>query len=336
MRVAPTFDGLRSGPRHIHVHGHRGARGILPENTLDSFRFTFDIGIRIIEFDILATSDGTPVITHNPCLMPFSTRTEDGTWLEGNGPLIYESTYSELSKFDVGGLQPGTDYASRYPDQAFMTGLKIPRFDTLCELVNEPGYQDIWMNVEIKSDPRHPENTPPIPAFVEHILRVVFDKRVSKRIILQSFDWRILHECARQAPDIPRSYLSYAPKPYAPMAVNVYEGSPWMDGLSLAEQGNSIPALIAADGGRVWSPYHEDLNTEDLAAARKHNLVVNIWTVNESWDIDRMIDLSVDGIITDYPGRVQRRLLERGLTWLPPDNQGTDMGSAEKIAGGQT
>lgn len=318
MLNALTFDGLRSGPGHIHVHGHRGARGIVPENTLSSFRFTLDIGIRIIELDILATSDQTPVVTHNPRLMPFSTRSEDGSWIVGNGPLVYESTYSELSKYDVGGLQPGTDYAHLYPDQAFLTGLKIPRFEDVCTLLHEPGNQDVWLNVEIKSDPRHPQNTPPIPAFVEHTLRVIFENDVSDRIILQSFDWRILHECARQAPDIPRSYLTYMPKPDAPMAVNIYEGSPWMDGLSLVEHENNVPRLIAADGGHVWSPFHEDLDDERLAAAREHNLVVNVWTVNERSEIDRMIDLHVDGIITDYPGRVQRQLLERGLMWLPP------------------
>lgn len=321
MRRAPSFDELRSGPGHIHIHGHRGARGILPENTLDGFRFTLDIGIRIIELDILMTSDGTPVVTHNPSLMSYSTRSEDGTWVNGNGPRVYESTYAELSKYDVGGLRPGTDYAGRYPDQAFMTGLAIPRFDAVCELISEPDNRDAWLNVEIKSDPHHPENTPPAKRYVAQVLEVVFEKEISDRIILQSFDWRILHECARQAPAIPRSYLTYAPKPNPPMAVNIYEGSPWIDGLNLIGHDNSIPALISADGGHIWSPFHEDLNADDLAVARDHNLAVNVWTVNEPSDIDRMIDLNVDGIITDYPGRVQRQLLERGLTWHPADSR---------------
>ncbi|MCR9138175.1 MAG: glycerophosphodiester phosphodiesterase [Alphaproteobacteria bacterium] len=320
MRRALSFEGLRSGPGHIHIHGHRGARGILPENTIDGFRFTLDIGIRIIELDLLATSDGTPVVTHNPHLMPYSTRSENGNWLDGVGPRIVDSTPHALSKFDVGGLRPGTDYARRYPEQAFMSGIAIPNFDAVCDLINEPENRDAWLNVEIKSDPRHPENTPPVRDYVESVLAVIFDNGIDDRIILQSFDWRILHECARKAPDIPRSYLTYAPKPDAPMADNIYEESPWMDGLSLAAHDNNLPALIAAGGGQVWSPYHEDLNAEDLASARAKNLVVNVWTVNEPRDIDRMIDLNVDGIITDYPGRVQRQLLARGLTWQPDES----------------
>lgn len=321
MQRAPSFDDLRSGPGHIHIHGHRGARGILPENTLEGFRFTLDIGVRIIELDLLAAADGTPVVTHNPHLMPYSTRSDDGSWLEGVGPRIFASTPDELSRYDVGGLRPGTDYAHRYPEQAFMNGIVIPRFDAVCALVNEDGNQDVWLNVEMKSDPRHPENTPPVADYVEQVLRVAFENGVSERIIVQSFDWRILHECARQAPGIPRSYLTYAPKPDAPMADNIYEESPWMDGLSLAAHDHSLPALIAAGGGQVWSPYHEDLTAEDLAAARDLDLVVNVWTVNEPGDIDRMIDLNVDGIITDYPGRVQRQLLARNMTWWPDDRQ---------------
>ncbi len=312
---APTFDQLRRGSGHIHIHGHRGARGIMPENTMEGFRFTLDIGIRIIELDVLLTSDGTPVLTHNPHLMPYSTRTEDGAWLAGEGPLVLETPFADLSRFDVGGLRPGSDYGARYPDQAFMHGLKIPPFDALCALINEAGNEDVWLNIEIKSDPRFPQKTPPVPLFVERVLQVIFDHGLDNRIILQSFDWRILHECARQAADIPRSYLTYLPKPDAPMAVNIHEGSPWMDGISLAAHGNSLPALIAADGGRVWSPYFQDLNATDLSAAQENDLVVNVWTVNETADIDHMIDLGVDGIITDYPGRAQRRLLERGLTW---------------------
>ncbi|MCP4383025.1 MAG: glycerophosphodiester phosphodiesterase [Hyphomicrobiales bacterium] len=318
MRTPPEFEELKCGPRHIHIHGHRGARGILPENTLEGFRFTFGIGVRIVELDIFATCEGTPVITHNPRLSPYSTRSEDGSWLQAEGPLISELTDLELSRFDVGGLQPGSEYANRYPDQAFMPGLRVPLLGDLCRMISANGYQDTWLNVEIKSHPMHPENTPSLPVYVERILSVIDEAEVGSRVVLQSFDWRILHECARQMPEIPRSYLTYTPKPNPPRPVNVYEDSPWMDGLSLAAHGNSLPDLIASDGGQVWGPFHHDLTAEDLAAARNNGLLVNVWTVNEFADIERMIDLKVDGIITDYPGRVQRRLLDHGMTWTPP------------------
>lgn len=309
------IDAIRSSQNIIHIHGHRGARGIFPENTMKGFEFTLSIGVNIIELDILVTADGIPVITHNPRLMAASTREKDGSWLENDSELISKITFSELENYDIGGLREHTEYGARYPEQAFFDNIRVPKFSDLCEYINKQEADDIWLNVEIKSDPRHPENTPPIPQFVEKILTPIRDAGLEMHTILQSFDWRVVHECERQAPNIARSYLSYAPKQDAPMATNVYEGSPWMDGLSLAANQNCLPLVIARANGQVWSPYHEDLTVSDMAVAREQGLIVNVWTVNELEDIDRMIALQVDGIITDYPGRVQRRLQSHGLDW---------------------
>ena len=329
--IAPNFNDLRGNSERIHIHGHRGARGSLPENTIKGFVSTFGMGVRIIELDILATSDGIPVITHNPQLMPFTTRYGDGCWLTEPGPRISSISYEELLKFDIGGLKPNSEYASLFPDQAFLHGLKIPKFEELCTLITQSEYKDCWLNIEIKSDPRYPQNTPPIPDFVGLILRDIIKADIAKRVILQSFDWRVLHECANQCPDIPRSYLTYAQKPNAPMAVNVYENSDWMAGLSLEQYSGSLPELIAADGGKVWSPYFSDINDKDITRAKELGLVVNVWTVNEIADIDRMIELEVDGIITDYPGRVQQRLVEQGLSWAV--SNANNNGSTDTLIG---
>lgn len=315
MTSVRSLDAVRAAPGIIRIHGHRGARGILPENSMQGFEFTFSIGVRVVELDVLVTADGIPVITHYPRLLSASTRGPDGNWLNEDGPLVSKTTFSHLQEFDVGGLRSDSDYGQKYPDQAFLNNVRIPRFDSLCQMVRADEYNDVWLNIEIKSDPEHPENTPLLPEFVEFVLQPIFNSGLEKRVILQSFDWRVLHECLKQAPEIPRSYLSYAPKENAPMAVNIYEGSPWMDGLSLKEHGNSLPRIVARAGGKVWSPFHEDLTKKDLQTARDEGLVVNVWTVNEQADIDRMVLLGVDGIITDYPGRVQHYLLAHGLSW---------------------
>lgn len=309
------LDAVRASENIIHIHGHRGARGIYPENTMEGFAFTVSIGVKIIELDILMTADGVPVITHNPRLMAASTRNKDGAWIESDSKLISHLTYKELQNFDVGGLRGNTEYGALYPDQIFFDGMHVPKLSTLCDHVVEQGFDDIWLNVEIKSDPSHPENTPPIPGYVKQILEPICNAGIEKRTMLQSFDWRVVHECKRQTPDIARSYLSYAPKEEDPSAATVYEGSPWMDGLSLAANNDCLPLIIARAGGQIWSPFHQDLTAQDMAIAREHDLIVNVWTVNELKDIDRMIELGVDGIITDYPGRVQRRLQNHGLDW---------------------
>lgn len=316
-RLAP----LRRAPGIVRLHGHRAARGLLPENTLLAFRHSFDIGVQVVELDILSTRDGIPVITHNPRLMAASTRDAQGHWLTGEGPRIRDLTYEELRRYDVGGLKSGTDYAARYPDQAFLNGQPIPRLLDLAQMLQEPAYRDILLNIEIKSHPGRPEETPPVPDYVASVLQVLRSHGLDTRAIVQSFDWRILEEVARTAPEQPRSYLSYLPRPDPPMDVNAYEGSPWIGSAPWGRFDGSLPRIVAHLGGRVWCPYHEDLDPDEVALARDLGLIVNTWTVNSPEHILRAIDAGVDGIITDYPARAQRLLLDRGLTWredIPP------------------
>ncbi len=306
---------MRGAPDIIRLHGHRGARGVLPENTLIGFRNTFEIGVRAVEIDIMITADGVPVLTHNPSLMAAATRGPDGRWLERDSKPVVQMSHDELQQFDVGGLRDGTAYAARYPDQAFLSGIKIPDLAQLVNMVLEPEFADVWLNIEIKSNPDHPDEAPTLPRLVAPVLAVINAAGIADRVLLQSFDWRVLTEIARQAPHIPRSYLTYETRKHPTMAVNVIDGSPWMDGASLAAHNGSIPQVVSNLGGAVWSPYFKDITAKALAEAQALGLVVNVWTVNERADINRMIDLGVDGIITDYPARAQRCLLAKGLSW---------------------
>lgn len=315
MRRSPLAKQIRRAPGIVRLHGHRGARGVLPENSLIGFRNTFEIGVQLVELDIMVTADGVPVLTHNPRLMAAATRGPDGKWLDQDSKPIVQMRHDEVQSFDVGGLRDGTGYAARYPDQAFLTGVRIPDLAQLVDMALEPEFTDVWLNIEIKSNPDHPDDAPPLPQLVAPVLAVINAAGMANRVLLQSFDWRVLAEVTRQAPHIPRSYLSYAPRANPTMAVNMTEGSPWMDGMSLAAHNGSIPQIVFGLGGAVWSPFFQDLTADALAEAQALDLVVNVWTVNERDDIDRMIDLGVDGIITDYPARAQRCLLAKGLSW---------------------
>jgi len=307
---------LRRAPGVIRLHGHRGARGIMPENTMAGYRFALDCGLKAMEFDVLFTRDATPVLTHNGRLSPDAVRGPDGNWLEPPGPRVRDLSVEELRRFDVGGLRDGALYASRFPDQAVLRGQTIPLLDDLAALVARPEHGDVWLNLEIKSNPHHPDETPPIPELVAATLAVIRRHGVEDRTLLQCFDWRVLQEIARQAPEMPRSFLSALAAADNRDEDNIYPDSPWMAGLSPDDHGGSLPGLVAAAGGQVWSPFYRDLVAADLKAAHDLGLVVNVWTVNEARDIDRMIEMGVDGIITDYPGRAQRRLQAHGLDWL--------------------
>jgi glycerophosphoryl diester phosphodiesterase len=306
---------LRRAPGVVRLHGHRAARGVWPENTMLAFRGTLDLGIRVVELDVLSTRDGVPVVTHNPRLMAASTRDAQGRWLTDEGPRIYDLTFEELQSYDVGGLRAGTDYANRYPDQAYLTGQRIPRLADVAALVCEAAYRDTWLNIEIKSSPEFPENTPPLRDYVTAILQVLRAHELLDRVILQSFDWRVLEVVQDKLPELPRSYLSYVPRPNPTMDVNAYAGSPWIGAAPFEDFGGSLPRLVAHLGGKVWCPFHEDLDPDEVALAHDLGLIVNTWTVNRPEDLRAAIAAGVDGIITDYPGRAQRVLLAEGLTW---------------------
>ncbi len=315
MTAAPDLEPLRGRPGVIRLHGHRGARGLMPENTLPGFAFALACGVEILECDVLFSREGTPVVTHNPRLSPDMTRDAEGGWVAAPGPLVRALSLEELRRFDAGGLRSGSAYAARWPDQAFLSGVPVPCLDELAALLARPGHGRVWLNLEIKSSPLHPEHGPPPPEQVAAVLAVLDDYGLAGRTLVQSFDWRVLAELRRQRPSIPRSFLSELSGEGATPEANIHDGSPWMAGLSLAAHGGSLPALVAAAGGQAWSPHFGDLTAEDLARARALGLIVNVWTVNRPQDIDRMIALGVDGIITDFPGRVQHRLKAQGMSW---------------------
>ena len=316
--MKPSHDplaSLRKAPGIVRLHGHRGARGIWPENTMFGFKNTLDLGVRVVELDILLTRDEIPVVTHNPTLMAATTRDEHGLWVQAEDLKISDFTFEELRRFDVGGIRAGTAYGARYPEQAFLFGQAIPSFTEVLQLVGREVYKDVWLNIEIKSTPLHPGLTPPPAKLAHHVVHAIQDAGLQDRVIVQSFDWRVLREVAQIAPALARSHLTYLDCATPVMQPNIYADSPWMAGTSVAPDRADLCDVIAGMGGKIWSPFHEDITAQDVARAQALGLIVNAWTVNEIGDIDRVLAAGVDGIITDYPARVQRRLLERGLRW---------------------
>lgn len=302
----------------VRLHGHRGARGLMPENTMAGFHAAIAAGVSIVELDVLATRDEIPVITHNPMLAACGTRDAAGRWLTGDGPVICRLTYAELAQYDVGGCNPESAYGRLWPEQMMLDRVPIPRLSDLCALASHPGHEHVWLNIEIKSNPLEPGLTFPPYRVARLVVNEAFAARLSDRVLLQSFDWRVLHALKAIKPQIPRSYLTYLPKPNPKMPVTIYDGSLWMDGQNLASAGGRLPRLIRRLGGINWSPWAGDITASDVAEAQKEGLIVTVWTVNEPGDIDRMIDFGVDGIITDYPERVQKALINRDMHWTKP------------------
>ena len=148
---------------------------------------------------------------------------------------------------------------------------------------------------------------PPPQVFVEALLAVIRQHGMEQRVTLQSFDWRTLKVAQQLAPYLPRVHLSSQQS-----ASNNVADPRWTDGLRLADHG-SVPRLVKAAGGTVWSPHFGDVTAESVKEAQILGLPVVVWTVNEPAQIEAMLTLGVDGIISDRPDRVRSAMAARGM-----------------------
>ncbi len=306
--------GCATGPE---IQGHRGARGLLPENSIPAFMRALDIGVDVLELDTGITRDGVVVVSHDPCLNADFVRRANGAWLTASttggkfGPCIVDMTFAELQQYDVGRIAPGSDYARRFPVQQAVDGTRIPTLADLFNAVRLRGDNRVRFNIETKISPLRPTESVTPEVFVEGLLSVIRANRMESRVTIQSFDWRTLKIAQRLAPAIPTVYLSAQQKWQDNIGAGDAGGSAWTAGLKARDFGSSVPRMVHSAGGAIWSPYFGDLTQAKLAEAHSLGLKVVVWTVNEPNDIARMLQWKVDGIISDYPDRVKAALQKR-------------------------
>ena len=297
-----------SGSQAFDLQGHRGARGLLPENTLPAFQKALDLGVDTIECDMAITKDGVVVIHHDLQLNPDTTRGPDGQWLDAPGPPINELTFDELQRYDVGRLKPGTEYAKGFPDQLPVDGTRIPRLADLFDLVKKSGNTRVGFDCETKVSPLARSATLPPEVFARRVIAEIRAAGMQHRLMIQSFDWSTLQVVQREAPEIRAMYLT-SPRTLAPAADGT--PSPWLAGFALSAHGGSVPRAVQAAGGRIWAPNQTFLTPALLAEARALGLSVIPWTVNDPQVMVKLLDMGVDGIISDRPDLVQMELKKR-------------------------
>ena len=306
---------ILSKPNHIKIYGHRGARGDLPENTLESFKYLFDNAINAYETDILISKDLVPVITHDFRLDPSLTKDKEGNWIKDENIKIFDLTYDEISKFDVGSLNKLTRYGRRFVNQKSLENQKIPKLSELLELSSKNVLQNLLINLEIKSTPDEKNLTPDPKDLVQIVLNEINNSNLKDKIIISSFDWRILREVKKQSPEIPRAYLTFQQEKGMKIKKTIYSKSPWIDHIPLTIV-YDLPKIIKELGGSAWHPYYKDINKKAVKDAHDNNLPVNVWTVNDEDDMLKMIEYGVDGIMTDYPLRLKNLCEKRSINWF--------------------
>lgn len=261
----------------IEVQGHRGCRGLLPENSLPAFDKAIELGVHTLELDLAVSKDGIVVVSHEPYMSRTICQKPDGSEIsfeEDRLYNLYQLTFEEIQAFDC-----GTKFHEGFPNQKLIAASK-PSLAQVFDLA-ESKNPNIKYNIEIKAQPDYDNIFTPEPAeFVLLVIEQIKKYDVFERTNLQSFDLRILEEVKRQAPT---------------MAVAVL-----IDGNENIIEKSSALSFTP----EIISPYFQLLNQEEVKMLQSDGFQVIPWTVNDVSDMRRMIDYGVDAIITDYPDRL--------------------------------
>lgn len=298
--VPPSKRVKQAGP--FFVVGHRGSAGLAPENTLAAFKQALRIGVHAVELDVLQSADGELVVHHDYHLKPEIARTSNGEWLKSRpGPLIKGLTLAELEAYDVGRLKPNTKYANRYPDQQPVDGERIPTLREVISLIKNRTAKETQLWIEIKTNPEKPNLTPSPTVVADAVVQLLRQQNFTKQARILSFDWRALVHVQKIAPDLPTVYLSLEGRTLNNIKPGQPDASPWMAGIDIDDYKGSIPRAVNAAGGQYWAPYYKHLTYDLLNTAHELGMQVFVWTPDTDHHMKRLIDMGVDGIITNRP-----------------------------------
>jgi glycerophosphoryl diester phosphodiesterase len=301
----------------IDLQGHRGARGLLAENTLPSFALALQLGVTTLELDVVVTQDDVLVISHDPALNPDITRNAQGRFLSSKGPDIRQLTFEQLQTYDVGRINPTSRYSQIFSAQKDLNGVRIPRLKDLFELIKAQGNTQVQLAIETKITPQRPDQTPDPERFVQLLLQEIKDHGMSERVQILSFDWRTLQAVQKAAPGMPTVYITAQLAALDNLGIKSGQGSAWTAGFQHAQYG-SVPKMIKAAGGTHWSSFWRELDAQKVREAQSLGLKVLAWTVNDREPMGQMLDLGVDGLVTDRPDIAVELIKARGIGWSGP------------------
>ncbi|MFD2569237.1 glycerophosphodiester phosphodiesterase [Spirosoma soli] len=263
----------------LDKQGHRGCRGLMPENTIPAMKKAMDIGVQTLELDVVISKDKQVVVSHDPYMAADISLKPDGTPVSADEQKkinLYQLTYAEIKKFDVGS-KPHPQFEQQQKFKAYKP-LLAELIDSVDAYAKAKGLPQPMFNIEIKSSPQTDGVYHPAPEeFVQLVMAIFNNKNLSKRANIQSFDARPLQLIHKQSPDVVIAYLTANNK-------------------TLDENLTTLGFKP-----KVYSPYYKTVTAETVKACHQQGLTIIPWTVNTKPEIDNLISMGVDGIITDYP-----------------------------------
>jgi glycerophosphoryl diester phosphodiesterase len=266
------------------LQGHRGARGLMPENTIPAMIKALDLGATTLELDLAVTKDGIVIVSHEPYMNPVICLMPDGNEIAAGDKShnIYDMDFSEVVKYDC-----GSKFHSGFPKQVKFPIIKpklADLIDVVEKYVTDMGLPQPNYNIEIKSSPEGDGSYHPAPKeFSDLVYQVVGERLDWSRVTIQSFDFRVLQYMHQAHPKVTLAMLvETAAKPTE----------------QLAELGFQP---------QIYSPYFIALTREMVDLLHQKGMKIIPWTVNTTEQMERLLEMGVDGIITDYPNLAPKR-----------------------------
>ncbi len=268
----------------MDIQGHRGCRGLYPENSLPAFSKAIALGVHTLELDVVISKDHKVVVSHEPYMNHEIALDVYGNAISQDNELnhnLYQMSYDNIKRYDC-----GSKVHPRFPEQKKLNVYK-PLLEEVIDLADELTNKTIRYNIEIKSLPEYDGiYSPPVEEFVQLVIEVIYSKQITERTTLQSFDLRALEIINLKLPKVSIALL--------------------VDENECIEE-KLLDLSFQPD---ILSPYYKLLSAEIVHKIQMANMKVIPWTINDPKAMQQMIDFKVNGIITDYPDRLISLLKE--------------------------
>jgi glycerophosphoryl diester phosphodiesterase len=267
------------------VQGHRGCRGLMPENTIPAMLKALDLGVTTLELDVVITKDKKVLVSHEPWFEDEITTKPDGSFIKPGEAMqfnIFQMNYEEIVKYDVG-MKP----YPRFPQQQKIKAIKpllADLFDSVAENMKTRRRPFPYFNIETKCLPAGDGKFHPKPEeIVELLIAVIKEKQLEERVIIQSFDFRTLKYLHEKYPSIKTAML--------------IEDSDEEDFDGQLNKLGYTP--------EVYSPNHTLVDDKLVKQCHSKGMKIIPWTVNDTKQFKKLKKLGIDGVITDYPDKIK-------------------------------
>lgn len=317
-RISDRFD----------LQAHRGGLGLTVGNTLAAFGRALALGVSTLECDVHISADGVAMVTHDRRVDEQRNR-DTGPLLDGDpefpyvGKLVRQLTFDQLRTLDVGSRRHPD-----HPDQRLAPGATMPTLAEVLRLLEDRGADEVEVNLETKFEVVAPAETEPRERFVKVVCATLEETGMVERASVQSFDWGMLRLLRERQPSIRLNALTSGHY----LEVGEPGGSPWMDGLDIDHFGGNLVTAAASRGFDAVSPVHGSpflagvgdpayqpfVTASMVEDAHEAGMRVLPYTVDDPATMRALMDLGVDGLITNYPDRLRAVMAEAGLALPQP------------------